>query len=191
MRPFVVAAGLVAACALVLSIPIEARVELESAQKSRLRLSWLFGLVHKELRRSGKKPAPRKPGLPRKGSPGDFLRFLKALRTKGLMAQFFRLMKDVFRQVHFRGLDADLRIGLEDPADMAMLFGAAAATRPFLHFPAGYRFQLESSFQGENLAEGYFHTAFSVQPIRLIWPSLWFIFSPASFRLARAMVARR
>ncbi len=189
--PFVVAAVLAAVCALVLSIPIEAKVELESSQKSRLRLGWLFGLAHKELRRSEKKPGLRKLGLPRRGNPGDFLRVLQLLRTSGLMAQFFRYMKDIFRQVRFRNLDADLRIGLEDPADMAMLFGAAAATRPFLHLPSGYKYQLEPCFTSENLAEGYLHAAFSIQPIRLIWPSLQLIFSPASFRFARVMVFGR
>ena len=175
-------AGLVVLGILLLSIPFDLKFQLEVYGKPEfhLRVGWLFGLLAREIkprpRVPSKKPARRKLGL------GRVLAGLRQAsgfwRIKGLMRQFWRFIRDIFRCFKIRKLEADFLVGLDDPSETFYLF---ALTEPFNrlwnHYQP-YPVTIRPSFI-EAAFEGYLQGVVRVYPITLIPPMLRFHVFPS------------
>jgi hypothetical protein len=186
-------AGLVGLIVLLLSVPVDAALNLDSTAKPRfrLRLVWLFGLLSKELRREKEKPEVIKKPAKKKATKGRGIAFptvIRILRTKGLFKQIINLIKSLFSQLKLRELAVNLRIGLGNPPDTGMLFAVIGPTATFLNLPEQYQLRLQPSFADEAVFEGYLRGVLRLQPIGLAWPVLRFALSPVSFRIVKTLV---
>lgn len=188
-------AGLVVLTAFILCVPIDASFNLTVSKNTRfrIRLIWLFGLIRKELHRKEKKPEKKekRKEKPKKKRRIKFSTVIKILRTKGLLRQIKNLVKGVLRQFRIKELVADLRLGLDDPAETAILFAVVGVTRPFINLPSKYRISVQPYFHDEVVFEGYLNGILRLQPIRLVWPVLRFIFSMAVLRVMKILVLSR
>ncbi len=149
-------------------------------------MSWLFGLVSKEIGKAKKKVIKEKP-KPREGwrRMGDMF---EILRTRGLLRQLKLLIRDILSHLKMKDFVADFRVGLGNPGDTGILFAligpAILLPRPsFLH-----QVRVEPSFEEEAVFEGYSHGVVRLRPIQLAVPFLRFVFSPATIRVAKKLV---
>lgn len=186
--------GLFALLILALCIPVDAVFHFDTLTRPRstVRLVWLFGLVKIDLRRKGKKSVVKeKPAKARRKRRAGSPHALKILRIKGLLARVIRLVRDILRQLYFRKTSVDLRIGLDNPAETAMLFAAIGALVPLFRLVSHqHDISLRPSFP-EAAFEGSVHGEVRLQPVRLVVPSLGFIFSKPALRLMKTMVSRK
>ena len=95
-----------------------------------MRIVWLFGMVSREVRREKKKPEEAKGAVEDKRKlrerGEDVSLVFEILRTKGLLSQIIRLLRDVLSHLKFREFGANLRVGLDNPADTGLLFALIA-----------------------------------------------------------------
>lgn len=192
-------AGLAALFILVLCVPlgITLRLDVYGRPKLRLKLTWLFGLVGKEVSKGKKKPGKEKPEekkvmvegrpKPRRREVGAKLIF-NLLRTKGLPRQIKNLVTGLFRAFKIGDFGADFRIGLDNPADTGLLFAAIGPAVLWLSSAFPHRMRMQPSFAGEAVFEGYLHGTLSLRPILLITPVLGFVFSLPAFRVVKTLV---
>ena len=186
-------ASLLVIIIVVLSVPLDLvfRVEVYGRPRFRMRIRWLFGGVSREIRRGEKKPEEKKrvTEVRRKaGKRPKVKTMVKILRTRGLLRQFKRLLKGVFRQFRIRDLAADLRVGLHNPADTGLLFALLGPAVFFLNSALPCQIRVQPSFGDEAALEGYLHGEVRLQPIRLVGPLAEFAFSLPTMRVAKAMV---
>ena len=179
-------ASLAVVIVLVLCIPLDAvlHIDIHGRPKFQMRLAWLFGLVSKEITRAKKKKPKEKK---RKGRIKARTIF-KILRTRGLLGQLRRLLWDIFRQLHIRDLRVNFRVGLDDPADTALLFALIGPATFFLGSSQVHEIRIEPSFEDEVVFEGYLHGAVRLVPIQLATPILRFVFSLATIRTVKVLV---
>jgi len=191
---------LIALAALVLSIPVDlnARVEVHGSAVASLRVEWLFGRVGKDFRsgegggeadeapREGKKKRPKKKageaGEGRKSARSGARLAWQLLRTPGLVRSVLRLIARLVRCVRVRLVAVDFGLDLGDPADTAMLVGAASQAALFADLWSPYHFRLMPMFQGEVMADGEGSLWVRVRPICAIPPVLAFVFAPSTAR---------
>ena len=195
MWAIIALASLAGLAILALSIPLDMVLHLDvhGKLKFRMRLVWLWGLVSKEIKRRKKKreekkevPEKRKPKK-RKGRPRDFL---KILRTKGLVKQFKRLVKDILSCLRIKNLKGEFKIGLDNPADTGLLFAFIEPIQilnPYLR----QQFNLKPSFDEEPVFEGYLQGSVGLKPICLVTPLIRFIFSPVAMRLVKVFILNK
>jgi hypothetical protein len=177
-------AGIIIVVILILSIPVEMAFDLEvpGEAKSRVRVGWLFGLVWKEIGRGKRKPKrEKKRGL----KP-----FLSLLRTRGLPGKLLKLARQIVSCVKVRQLDADLRVGLDDPADTGMLCAFMWPALVSLSSSGPVKVRIEPSF-AEPALEASVHGRIRLFPIEVVGPVLCFVLSLAGLRAARLMVVSR
>jgi hypothetical protein len=186
-------AGLVGLIILVLCVPLDAALDLDTSAKPkfRLRLAWLFGIISKEIGREKKKPEKKgkttKEKRKKKRGIG-FSTILRILRSRGLLRQFKDLVKDILGQLKIKELVVNLKLGLDDPADTGLLFAIVGATTPFLNLPSQYQIRMQPSFYGEALFEGHLHGVLRLWPIKLVRSFIRFVFSLAVLRVAKILV---
>jgi hypothetical protein len=189
-----VLAGLALLVAAVLSVPVDLSVKAEIHSKLRfgLALRWFFGLINvnitpREKREKKAKKEVETERRRRKKGPG-FGTFLRVLRIRGLLGSVINLIKDAFKQLRYRDIEADFTIGTGDPADTGMLFAfigpAITCLRPSLPAEIIVRPVADSA-----LIEGYFHGTLRLRPIRFVPPLARFFFSVPVFRAAKTLVA--
>ena len=176
---------------LILCIPLDLTllIDIHGRPKVRTRLVWLFGLVSKEIRRGEKKPRDksreardkRKPGKKK----GNVKTIFQILRTKGLLKQFKRLLKDIISRFKVRELRVNLRIGLDNPADTGLLFAIVGPITSLLKSPQ--HISLQPAFD-EAVFEGDLSGAVRLQPIQLVVPLLRFILSLSTIRVIKTLV---
>ena len=188
-----VLAGLAGLLTLALCVPFDAVLNLDSSvrPKFRLRLVWLFGLFSKEVKKGEKKPEEEKKVAkekPKKKRRTDFGTILRILRSKGLLKQFKDLVKDILSQFKIRELAVNCKLGLDNPADTGLLFAVIGPATLFLNFPSQYQLRVQPSFHDEAIFEGYLHGVLRLQPIRLVWPLIKFVFSLAVLRAVKTLV---
>lgn len=182
MWAIVTLAALAGLIILVLCVPIDAVLNLDTSGRPRfrLRLVWFFGLISKELGRKKKKPEEKKEVIKekrkKKRGPG-FSTILKILRTKGLLGQ-----------IQIKELVVNLKLGLDDPADTGLLFAVIGSATPFLNSFPRYQIRVQPSIYGEAVCEGYLRGALRLRPIQLVIPLSRFVFSLAMLRLAKILV---
>jgi hypothetical protein len=177
-------AGIILLLILMLCIPVELAFDLEVSgeAKSRVRVGWLFGLVWKEIRRGRKKPKRKK----KRG----LKPFLSLLRTRGLAANLLKLAKQILSRLKVRQLEADVRVGLDDPVDTGVLCSLMWPALVSLNSSGPLRVRIEPSF-AEPALEASVHGKIRLFPIEIVGSLLGFVLSPAGLRAARLMVVSR
>ncbi len=197
MWAILILASLLVLVVFVFSVPLDVvlRVDVYGRPKFRMRLTWLFGLVSKEITKEEKQPEYKKEadngkGKPRKRGPGAKT-ILKILRARGLLGQSKLLLKGILRPPRIKDLAADLKVGLGDPADTGLLFAIIGPTISFLgsYFPN--RIKVQPSFADEAVLEGSLHGALRLRPIQFIPPLLRFVFSLPTIRVAKILVVAK
>ena len=138
----------------------------------------------------GEKKPEEKPKKKRRRKGPGFGRILRLLQAEGVASGFLRLVERLLRRIHVRELDAELRMGLDDPADTGMLYSSLWTLLIPLSYPALDRVRLDLCFEGS-----VFRIAgrgdLRVFPAEMLPPLFAFIFSPAGFRSFRIMVLKR
>ena len=191
-------AALVIVILLVLCIPLDLIVHVNTSESPayKVRLLWLFGLIDQDLRKTtGKKPAKKekvaevrtkkKPG--RGISPSTIYRIL---RTTGLFSQVKRLLTGIVNSLKIKHLAANLKLGLENPADTALLFAVTGPVN-FLLSLLPYRITIWPTFDSDLALEAYVHGAARLWTILLVFALLKFIFSWPALQITRILVTTR
>ncbi len=194
MWALITLAGLVLLIGLALAVPMEAalRLDMYGRPRFRVKLAWLFGLVSREMTRAGPPAAREKEKRPEgKRRPGDVFSIFNILKTRGLLRQAMRLVKDIFRLPRLKEFLADLKVGLGDPADTGLLFAVIGPASALLHSRFPGNVQLQPDFADDAILEGYISGKVRLRPIQLVPPLLRFVFSRAVARTVWKLVVNR
>jgi hypothetical protein len=187
--------GLAILLFLVLCVPLDMilRADVYGKPKVKLRFSWLFGLVSKEITGEKEKPAEK-----RKAAKGKKKRrwedtkvIFRILRTKGVLRRLKELRKDVFSCLSFRELVADFKIGLGDPADTGLLFAIIGPATVFLGSSHSHQIRVEPSFGDDAVLQGHSHGTVRLHPIRLVPPFLKLAFSLTAIRVVKTLISSK
>jgi hypothetical protein len=177
--------GVFAFIVLLLTVPVDLafNVEQDAATHSRVRVGWMFNLIGKDIKRK-KKPEKEKPEEQKKRR---IKPFITMLRARGFLRRLLRFVRDIFRISHVREFKSDLRIGLSDPADTGMLFGAIAPVLVQFRIFTPLDIQILPDFEQAGL-QGYIKGDVRIFPIQLIFIGTLFALSPATIRALKSMV---
>jgi hypothetical protein len=186
-----IVAGILLVIVLVLSIPVDLVFDFRTGRdgKATLKVEWFFGLVGKRLLPQKKTQRPRKPRKKRRGV-GSFLSYISLARTRGVVPAFIKLVRRMLGSLHIRQFNADLRLGLDDPADMGIVYGLLwpAFVLPIRSGPATLR--IEPVFDSPTF-EAALQGKVRVFPAEVVTNALRFVFSPAGLRLIKLMAVLR
>jgi hypothetical protein len=174
-------AGIILFITLILSIPVYMAFAIEAHEdvKVTMRMGWLFGLVWKDVR-------PRKKKKPKKKE-GSIKPLLSMLRAKGLPRRLLKLARQLLRCLRIRQLDADFRVGLDNPADTGMMCSVLCPALALLNAFVPMRLRMEPVFY-EPAFEGGLHGRITLFPIQMVRPLLCFAFSLTGLRTVKSMV---
>jgi hypothetical protein len=128
-------------------------------------------------------PTHSKPGKPDK--PSNARRALAMARSDGFSRRVLCLLRDLLGRVQVRRLDLDLRLGFDDPADTGRLWGIIGPVSAVLALPHAARVSVTPVFT-EPLLYLDAHAEARIVPAALLLALLGFVFSPITFRAARA-----
>ena len=184
--------GLAVLILLVFCIPLEMTFRMKAAGRPEfgVRVLWGFGLVRKEFT-TKKKPPEKKSRADAKPKSGkqevrtDTM--LQILRSKGILSQLRSLVINTLRCLKLKELNADIRIGLDDPADTGLLFALIGPAVVFVRSIRHHQIRVMPSFEDEAVLEGHAHASVSVQPIQLIPPFVRFVFSSPTFNVLKVL----
>jgi hypothetical protein len=188
----VVLVSLAVVITLFLCIPLDLifRVNVEGRPKFSLRLIWFFGLVTGELRQTRKKPEEKRTEY--EGKPGDWMQRLRVtfeiLQTKGLLKQLGSFIKRTIRQIKVSDLTANLKVGLDNPADTGLLFAFIAPLNLAINYFLPHPIKIQPSFTGEFPITGYLYGAVRLWPIQLATSLIGLAFSLPTLRAAKKFV---
>ena len=194
MWAVVTVCSLILVVILVLSVPLDVAFDVEVYGKPnfRMRLTWLFGLVRKEVWRGRGRPKEEARVIEEKRKRGErritARTIFEILRTKGLLRRLKRLIKDILGRVKVRELQVDFRVGLDNPADTALAFGAIGVATVFLGSSCPHQIEVWPSFDGEAVLEGYSHGELRLWPIQLVIPFMRFVLSLPAIRAVKILV---
>ncbi len=196
MLALYIVAGIFLFIILLLSVPVDLafNVRTYGDGKSVVRISWLFGLVGKDLL-PAKKPAKKKPRKkPRETAKrdrrADLGFFLSLLSTRGLPRGVLLLLRRTMGSLHVRSLDAALRLGLDDPADTGMLYSVLWIPLAFGGKLGPARLSVVPAFEGQTF-ELSLEGSVRIFPAQMVGNMLRFVLSPASVRIIALMVRTR
>ncbi|RLC93790.1 MAG: hypothetical protein DRI40_08315 [Chloroflexi bacterium] len=182
-----VLAGVVAVTAILLVVPVDVdfSVERETDFRSRARVKWMFGLIGKEIggRRNEKKGKQKEHRL-------NLRSLLAAMTTGGFPHKLLAFAKDAARALKIRELEANLRVGLGDPAETGMLFSAIAPTMFFIRSWPSVDVNVEPDFEQKRF-QGYCKGAIRTIPLSFARAFIPFVFSKTTIRAFRAMLRDR
>jgi len=185
-------AGVILIIILLLSVPLYLFINInsQSDSKFRVRLSWLFGLARWDIKK-GKPKQKKKVIRPwkkrRKLSPQTIL---KLIRIKGLAGRIKRLVLGIFRSIRIKSLTAYLKVGLESPADTALLFAVTGPLNALLQM-LPYEITICPVFNDDVTVDAYVHSAIRIRPILLVPPALGFLFSLQVFNMIRTVATAK
>ena len=190
-----VIAGLAALIVFILWVPLDMvlHADIDGKPKFRLRFSWLFGLVSREIAGKKEKPPRKREKARGKKKPGwgDIGVIFRILRTRGLLRQVKGLVKGVLSCLRFRDIAADFTLGLGNPADTGLLFAVLSPAAVFLGSSQVHQIRIEPSFGDDAVLQGYSQGALRLRPIRLVPPFLKFAFSLPTIRAAWTLMASK
>ena len=177
MLALYIIAGLIAFSVLLLCIPIETMVSIdtESSKKYSVIVSWLFGIIKTDL---GKK-RPKK--INKVKTPPKKRRLLSRLdigftsqigSVAGLIKRFKDLIAGIYRQLRIKEITGDLVVGFEDPVQTGMLFAIIGPANALLNLHPRYNVSIIPFFDDEDILEGKLYGNVKVQPVRLVGPVL-------------------
>jgi hypothetical protein len=177
---------------LVLCIPLDLNFYVNISENPKLkgRLIWLFGLIDRELKKAEVKSEKKEKPVKDKQKPQQRISartIYQILRTKGLFSQLRKLVVDIFRSFRVKELAANIKLGLENPADTAMLFAVTGTLNSLLSL-LPYQINIQPSFDGDITFEAYLQGATRLWPILLMLALLKFLFSLPALRIVRTLV---
>lgn len=187
----IIIGSIVGAFCLVMCIPFYGSFEFQAEDKVRfrLRLRWLFGAFKREFpaQRAERKRGISPQNIDAKSRRGGRWRKLMGyiLTDDESRKRSVRLLKSVIRSAQIDRLEADLRLGLCDPADTTIVFGPLGAASIMFNLYSDHIIWLLPDFQGENI-EGYIKARIRLLPIRLFRSVMDLITS----RTGRSMVKK-
>jgi len=178
-------AGIVLFIVLVLSIPVDMTLDLETPERAgtKMRVGWLFGLFWKDIR-------GRRKRTPKKREKRGMKSFLSVLRVRGLPEGILKLVRRILGRFKFGRMDVDIRLGLDDPADTGMMY---SVLWPLLVPVSSYgpmNFRLEPAFD-EPTFKASLRGRVRLYPIQMVGPVFRFVFSPTGLRAIKTMVVSR
>jgi len=180
----IVAAIVVGVIIFLLSIPLDLSFYLRVREKLEFRFSlrWFFSLVKKEF---GRKKRAAKKRAERSWAFTDFL------QIRGLVPKILRLLRDVFKRIRIRDLAIDFTIGLDDPADTALLVGSLWLPAFLLSPSLPHSMRLQPSFDDGPVFQGYARVVLRLRPIQLVPAIARFGCSRAALRLLGLLISGR
>ena len=192
MWVIVALASLAVAIILVLCIPLDTvfYVDVYGRPKFQIKLAWFFGLVNKEITTGKKKPGKEKQAAEGKRKT-NIKTVFQILRTRGLLKQLKRLLKDIFKGLKISDLRVNLRIGLDDPADTGLLFALIGPAIFFLGSSRFHEIKVEPSFEDRVVFEGNLSGALRFIPIRMTMHLLRFTFSTPAIRVFKKLIVAK
>lgn len=175
---WILLAALVTVVTLFLAIPVEAHLVAEAGTAMRgraeLEVSWFFGWVSfRSVRPSPmahqKPPAP-KPAASAHRSIHRGRRWWPVLRTPGFFEHVAGFVLELARLAWPKRLALDARVGLDDPADTAIVFGAVMPVAASLAriAPRTSSVRLAPVFEAAMLW-GHLDADFRVRPVEVLW----------------------
>ena len=176
----------------ILSVPFDiiCRIEVYERPKFRIRLKWLFGLLKKEIREKRKPEEKRK-----ERKPGEGRRSLRAVfeivRIEGMLKRLRRLVKEIFNHLKIKELRANFKVGLDNPADTALLVGIIESSRLFWRPSFPHEIDIRADYESEVALEGYAHLEVRVLPVQIVAPLLRFLFSWSAIKAVRILVGAK
>ena len=173
-----------------LCIPINIVILFSTNQKPKftVELKWLFGLFTSKLGSHrgniNQKPQSRRKEL-------GFRSIVNILNTRGLLKELFRLMKHIFNRMKFRKLVADIKIGLENPAELGLLFAFLTPFNILIRNCWPHSIIIQPNFSDETPLRGYAYGTARLLPILIVMPVLGFLRSrPGLIAIKKLLVAR-
>jgi hypothetical protein len=181
---------------LILCIPLALVFQVNTSKSPvfQIRLLWLFGLIDRDLKKA-KKEEPEKEEKITRGEPKPKRRIsastvYQILRTRGLFTHLRRLLVSVFKSLKIKELAANIKLGLENPADTALLF-ALLGPLYFLLNKLPYEINVLPSFDGDITLEAYLHGVIRLWPILVVLALLRFVFSVPAIRISKTLILKR
>ena len=171
MPGYAIAAIIIGAVIAVLCIPIKLLFSFDSEEEPsfRFRPSWFFGIIGREGSGQCRKSAGERRGASTGFSAGVLW---KIIQREKVLEGFLRFIRDVYRVCRFKDIDADMRFGLGDPADTALLFAAVGLPAKFICSSLPYRVNIEPAFSEEALIAGHFYLVLRLRPVQITVPFL-------------------
>ena len=176
---------------LILAVPLDLafRINVQESPRLRMRLVWLFGLVHIDLnKKEEQSPKSKDPGKDKEKLKQNIsaTTIFKILKIKGLSTQVKKLLKRIFSSFHIKELTANLRVGLENPADAGILYAYAIPVNLLLNSSSRCNINIWPSFDGEYNLKGFSHGTFRLRPLQLIPPLIRFALSSPGIKTIKA-----
>jgi len=139
-----------------------------------------------------KKEAEANRVIEHKQKRGDWTQEIRAisefLRIKGFLRQLVSFLQRIVRRIKIKKLIADFKIGLENPADIGLLFAFLAPLNLLMSYFSPHHIRIEPSFASENIIEGHFDGELRLRPIQLAVPLIGFAFSLPTLRAIKKLV---
>ena len=181
---------------LILSVPLDFAFQMDThkSPKFKIRLVWLFGLVDKDLKQLRQKPKKKEKVVEDKQKSKDRIEastVYQILKTKGLLKKFKRLLMDVLSCLKLNKLAANLRIGLDNPADTGLLFALIGPANLVVSSCSSHEISVQPSYDDEATLEGHLHGTVSLRPIQLVAPLAKFAFSLPAIRSVKILVVTK
>jgi len=141
---------------LLLAIPItlDFRISWPRAPRRDVELGWAFGLVHLRVpvgRATGKEGTTAEKSRARRSKPRRKWRFGSLVRHKPFRRRITRFAANLWRAVHKKDLELDVRLGLDDPADTGQLWAFVGPVSGILADSREARIRIKPDFTEEIL----------------------------------------
>ncbi len=196
MLAIYIIAGLFVLLILILCIPVEVIISLntESSKKNSLTLSWLFGIVKKDLiERRLKKKKILKITAKKKRLPSrldiDFVS--QIVNSTGLVKRFINFFSIIYRQIKIKEISGDLVVGLENPVHTGMLFALVGPVNALLNQHPRYNVSIRPYFDEEKFLAGNLNGNARFRPIRFIYPVLKLAASKEVRRIGKDFIKKK
>ena len=193
MIVWLIIVSIIGAIALILCIPLYGSIELrvEETLRFRLKLKWLFGAFKKRILGWKDSSAEEDSTRPKQREGRGWSSILwSTLTDNEAKTRLGKLLRTVVRCARVESLEVDFRLGLDDPADTALIFGPAGAASVLLNLYTDHNIWLLPALEGETL-QGYLNVRFRWLPILLSRPVMRFLFSKTGRRIAKLALLRR
>lgn len=178
-------AALLAVVLVLLAVPVDVRGRMaaEAALSWSVQIRWLFGLLRFERSSAPRRPAERAPAVPteaalaggrgRRAGRGP----PRFIAEPAVWRRALRLLRSSLRGLTLRRVDAQVRFGLDDPADTGCLYGMLVPALMLVQSRTSGRVAVAPDFERAGLA-GRAAAELRIVPLRVLAPvasfGVWF-----------------
>ncbi len=187
---------------LILSIPFDLVVDLNTNNQPKLAVNWewLFGLVKREIK-FGRPASKRKKSREKlQEKPRDRFGLIKMMRrtqsilkiikTRGFFDQIFKFLRRIIHQIKIRRLESEWYIGPDSPDEAFYLFALTEPLNMVIHNWVSHPVNIQPSFVEPGI-NGYLRIDLRIYPILLFPPLILFVFSIPTLKVIRQVIAAR